>query len=47
MYKFIELIRCESSDVIRNLGMFVFKALEIRNSLMYHNCVTTSHGYFV
>lgn len=37
MYTFIELFKCENSDVIRNIGMFVFKAFEIRKSLMYHN----------
>lgn len=42
MYKFIELLKCENSDVVKNLVMFVFKAFEIRNGLMYQN---SYHSY--
>ena len=35
MIKFIELIKTENKNVIRNLGMFIHKAFSLRNDNMY------------
>jgi len=35
MLKFIELIKSEKENILRNLSGFLYKALCIRNNMMY------------
>ncbi len=37
MAKFTELIKSENSEIVRNLGMYIFKAFEIRNNNLYNH----------
>ena len=35
MYKLIKLINNENKNIIRNLGVFIQKVFELRNSIQY------------
>jgi len=37
MFKFIELIKSDSKDMINKLGCYVQKAFEIRSQILYNN----------
>ncbi len=36
MVKFIQLIQSENSSIVRNLGVYIFKAFQIRNENLYN-----------
>ena len=40
MYKLIKLINNENKNIIRNLGVFIQKAFELRNSIHYAQMLT-------
>jgi len=37
MAKFVDLIKSENENILRNLGTYIHKAFIIRNEVMYRN----------
>ena len=37
MFKFLELINTTNRNKLRKLGVFIYKALELRNEIVYSN----------